>query len=395
MIDVAEHLAAILAAVRPLEPEPRGVAEARGRVLRHPVFARVDVPGFDSSAMDGFAVREVTGPATLRVIADLPAGTQDDPRMDAGEAARIMTGAPVPTDATAVVPFEDTERGLAGGLGNVTVLAAPRGPGAHIRRRGSDVREGDLVVADGIRLTAAPLGAIAAAGVGTVSVSRAPRVAVVSTGSELRPAGEPLHRGQIPESNSVLLAGLAEEAGAEIVLRTSVGDEGEGPRDAIAAAEGAGADVVVFSGGVSAGAYEVVKNTLGDLMRFDRVRMQPGKPQGFGSTPSGTLLFGLPGNPVSAAVSFELFVRPALGALEGAADLGRETLRVALAADRRARPERVQYVPVRLDRSDPACWTALPTAHGTRGLGEADGLAIIPPSDRDLVAGDLVTVTRW
>ncbi|MDQ1074872.1 MULTISPECIES: gephyrin-like molybdotransferase Glp [Microbacterium] len=395
MIDVTEHLAAILSAVRPLEPEPRGVAEARGRVLRHPVLAEVDVPGFDSSAMDGFAVREITGPATLRVIADLPAGTQDDPRMDAGEAARIMTGAPVPTDATAVVPFEDTERGLAGGLGDVTVLAAPRGPGAHIRRRGSDVREGDLVVAEGVRLTAARLGAIAAAGVGTVSVSRAPRVAVVSTGSELRPAGEPLRRGQIPESNSVLLAGLAEEAGAEIVLRTSVGDEGDGPREAIAAAEAAGAEVVVFSGGVSAGAYEVVKNTLGDLMRFDRVRMQPGKPQGFGSTPSGTLLFGLPGNPVSAAVSFELFVRPALRALEGDADLGRETLCVALAADRRARPERVQYVPVRLDRSDPARWTALPTAHGTRGLGEAEGLAIIPPSDRDLVAGDLVTVTRW
>lgn len=396
MIDVAEHLAAVLERVVPLVPETRAVGSARGRVLRHPVLARVDVPGFDSSAMDGFAVREFGAlPATLRVIADLPAGTQDDPRMDAGEAARIMTGAPVPTDATAVVPFEDTERGLDGGLGDVTVLAAPRDPGAHIRRRGSDVREGDLVVAEGVRLTAARLGAIAAAGVGTVSVSRAPRVAVVSTGSELQPAGEPLRRGQIPESNSVLLAGLAEEAGAEIVLRTSVGDEGDGPREAIAAAEAAGADVVVFSGGVSAGAYEVVKNALGDLMCFDRVRMQPGKPQGFGSTSSGTLLFGLPGNPVSAAVSFELFVRPALCALEGDADLGRETVRVALAADRRARPERVQYVPVRLDRSDPARWTASPTAHGTRGLGDADGLAIIPPSDRDVEAGDLVTVTRW
>ncbi len=396
MIDVAAHLAAVLSAVAPLEPERRAVAEARGRVLRHPVLARVDVPGFDSSAMDGFAVRELgTLPATLRVVADLPAGTEDDPRMDAGEAARIMTGAPVPTDATAVVPFEDTERGLSGGLGDVTVLAAPRGPGAHIRRRGSDVREGELVVAEGVRLTAARLGAIAAAGVGTVSVSRAPRVAVVSTGSELQPAGEPLRRGQIPESNSVLLAGLAEESGAEIVLRTSVGDEGDGPRAAIVAAEAAGADIVVFSGGVSAGAYEVVKNTLGDLMRFDRVRMQPGKPQGFGRTPGGTLLFGLPGNPVSAAVSFELFVRPALRALEGDADLGRETLRVALAAGRRARPERVQYVPVRLDRSDPARWTASPTAHGTRGLGDADGLAVIPPSERDLEIGDLVTVTRW
>lgn len=395
MIDVAEHLAAVLGQVVPLAAEARAVAAARGRVLRRPVFAAVDVPGFDSSAMDGFAVRDLSAPATLRVVADLPAGTDLDPRMDAGEAARIMTGAPVPTDATAIVPFEDTESGLAGGLEAVTVLAAPRGPGAHIRRRGSDVREGELVVPEGARLTASRLGAIAAAGVGTVSVSRAPRIAVVSTGSELQPAGHPLRRGQIPESNSVLLAGLAEEAGAEIVLRTSVGDEGDGPRQAITDAEAAEADIVVFSGGVSAGAYEVVKNTLGDLMRFDRVRMQPGKPQGFGITPAGTLLFGLPGNPVSAAVSFELFVRPALRALEGDADLGRETLRVALAEGRRARPDRVQYVPVRLDRSDPARWTAVPTAHGTRGLGEADGLAVIPPSERDVAAGELVSVTRW
>ncbi len=395
VIDVAEHLAAVLEQVVPLAPEARAVAAARGRVLRHPVFANVDVPGFDSSAMDGFAVRDLGAPATLRVVADLPAGTDLDPGVDAGEAARIMTGAPVPTDATAIVPFEDTEGGLAGGLDAVTVLIAPRGPGAHIRHRGSDVREGELVVPEGVRLTAARLGAIAAAGVGTVSVSRASRVAVVSTGSELQPAGHPLRRGQIPESNSVLLAGLAEESGAEIVLRASVGDEGDGPRRAIAAAEAAGADIVVFSGGVSAGAYEVVKNTLGDLMRFDRVRMQPGKPQGFGRTPAGTLLFGLPGNPVSAAVSFELFVRPAVRALEGDADLGRETLRVALAEGRRARPGRVQYVPVRLDRSDPARWVATPTSHGTRGLGDADGLAVIPPSERDVAAGELVTVTRW
>ncbi len=393
-IDVAEHLAAILERVVPIDPEQRDVAAARGRVLRHPVFAAVDVPGFDSSAMDGFAVRDLAEPATLRVVADLPAGTELDPRMDAGDAARIMTGAPVPTDATAVVPFEDTESGLAGGLDPVVVLAAPR-PGAHIRRRGSDVERGALVAEEGSRLTAARLGAIAAAGVGSVSVSRAPRVAVVSTGSELQPAGASLRHGQIPESNSVLLAGLAEEAGAEVVLRRSVGDDGDGPRQAIVAAESAGADVVVFSGGVSAGAYEVVKNTLGDLMRFDRVRMQPGKPQGFGRSPAGTLLFGLPGNPVSAAVSFELFVRPALRVLEADAEPGRETLRVALAEGRRARPGRVQYVPVRLDRTDPARWTAAPTAHGTRGLGDADGLAIIPPSDRDLVAGDPVSVTRW
>lgn len=395
MIGVADHLAAVLAAVEPFAPEPRDIAAARGRVVRHAVRAAVDVPGFDCSAMDGFAVRDLTGPATLRVVADLPAGTDLDPRMDAGDAARIMTGAPVPTDATAVVPFEDTADGLAGGLDPVAVLTPPRGPGAHIRRRGSDVRAGELVIAEGMRLTAARIGAIAASGVGTVSVSRAARVAVVSTGSELVAPGSGLRRGQIPESNSVLLAGLADEAGAEVVLRTSVGDEGDGPRRAIAAAEAAGADVIVFSGGVSAGAYEVVKNTLGDVMRFDRVRMQPGKPQGFGRAPGGALLFGLPGNPVSAAVSFELFVRPALRALEGDADLGRETLRVALTVDRRSRPERVQYVPVRLDRADPAHWTATPTAHGTRGLGDADALAVIPPGVHDLVAGDLVAVTPW
>lgn len=398
MIDVAEHLAAVLEAARPLPAESHDVAAARGRVLRHPVRAAVDVPAFDSSAMDGFALRfaDVTAvPATFRVVADLPAGTDLDPTLDAADAARIMTGAPVPTDATAVVPFEDTERGLAGGLDPVTVVAAPRAPGAHIRRRGSDVSAGDLVVDAGVRLTAAWIGAIAASGVGTVSVSRTARVAVVSTGSELVSPGAPMRRGQIPESNSVLLAGLAEESGAEVVLRTSVPDEGDGPRRAIAAAEAAGADVVVFSGGVSAGAYEVVKNTLGDLMRFDRVRMQPGKPQGFGVTPRGTLLFGLPGNPVSAAVSFELFVRPALRALEGDAEVGRTSTRVALAGGWRARPEKTQYVPVSLDRTDPAAWVARPTERGPRGLGAADGLAVLPPRESDVAPDELVTVALW
>jgi len=396
LIDVAEHLAAVLEAVVPLEPETRDVARARGRVLRHPVHSAVDVPGFDSSAMDGFAVREVAAvPVTLRVIADLPAGTEADPRMDAADAARIMTGAPVPTDADAVVPFEDTAHGLGGGLDPVTVLVAPKAAGAHIRRRGSDVRAGDLVVDAGLRLTAARIGAIAASGVGVVSVARAPRVAVVSTGSELVPPGAALRRGQIPESNSVLLAGLAEEAGAEVLLRTSVGDEGDGPRQAIAAAEAAGADAVVFSGGVSAGAYEVVKNTLGDLMRFDRVAMQPGKPQGFGRTPAGTLLFGLPGNPVSAAVSFDLFVRPALRALEGEADLGRPRIAIALAEGWHARPDKTQYVPVAVDRSDPARWLARPTPRGTRGFGDVEGLAVIPPRGEDVVAGEHVTVWLW
>ena len=397
MIDVSAHLAAILDAVAVVDVETRSLDRARGRVLRHPVHAAVDVPGFDNSAMDGFAVRladVADAPVALRVVADLPAGTDRDPRLGTGEAARIMTGAPVPADADAVVPFEDTRDGLADSLRQVIVTIPPRGPGAHVRRRAADTRAGDVVVPAGVRLGAARIAAIAASGVSTVSVSRPARVAVVSTGSELVAPGEGLRRGQIPESNGFLLAGLAEEAGAEVVLRTSVGDEGDGPRRAIAAAEDAGADAVVFSGGVSAGAYEVVKNTLGDVMRFDRVRMQPGKPQGFGRTPAGTLLFGLPGNPVSAAVSFELFVRPALRALEGDVDLGRPTVAVVLAAGWRARPDRVQYVPVRLDRADPAAWRAVPPVPGaggsTRGLGDATAYVVIPPGTRDLVAGDRV-----
>lgn len=399
MIAVSTHLAAILSAVEPLAAEQRPLGRARGRVLRHPVHAVVDVPGFDNSAMDGFAVRfdDVSAvPARLRVVADLPAGTSEDPALRPGEAARIMTGAPVPTDATAVVPFEDTRDGLAGSLSETTVLVAPRGSGTHIRRRGSDTPAGAMVVAAGVRLTAARIAAIAASGTASVEVARAPRVAVISTGSELVAPGMPPAHGQIPESNSFLLAGLAEEAGAEVVLRTSVGDEGDGPRAMIAEAERLGADVVVFSGGVSAGAYEVVKNSLGDLLSFVQVAMQPARPQGFGRTPAGTLVFGLPGNPVSAAVSFEVFVRPALRALEGDPGDDRTVVRVPLADGWRVRVDRVQYVPVRLDRTDPAAWRAVPPAPGTRGstrgLGDADGYAVIPPGGRDLEPGDVVEV---
>lgn len=399
VIAVSAHLATILAAAVPLPPEEWTLEHARGRVLRHPVRAAVDVPGFDNSAMDGFAVRldDLSAvPARLRVVADLPAGTSRNPALRPGEAARIMTGAPVPTDATVIVPFEDTRHGLDGSLSETEVLVAPRGPGAHIRRRGSDTRAGAVVVPAGVRLTAARIAAIAASGVPSVAVARAPRVAVISTGSELVAPGMPLEYGRIPESNSFLLAGLAEEAGAEVVLRASVGDDGEGPRAMVAEAERLGADVVVFSGGVSAGAYEVVKNSLADLLTFVQVAMQPARPQGFGRTPAGTLVFGLPGNPVSAAVSFEAFVRPGLRALEGDSGDDRSVIRLPLAERWRGRVDRLQYVPVRIDRADPAAWLAVPPAPGTggstRGLGDADGYAVIPPGERDLEPGDLVDV---
>jgi molybdopterin molybdotransferase len=175
-----------------------------------------------------------------------------------------------------------------------------------------------------------------------------------------------------------------------------VPDDGDGPRIAIAEAETLGADVVVFSGGVSAGAYEVVKNTLDDVMTFSKVRMQPGKPQGFGVTPAGTLLFGLPGNPVSAAVSFEVFVRPALWKMMGRAELDRPIIRIPAATGWRTPPARVQYLPVTIDRSDPAAWRAVPaTAGGSHlagGLGRAEAYAVVPAEIDTIGAGDLVDV---
>jgi molybdopterin molybdotransferase len=402
-IEVAEQLRTVLRAVAPLEPRAVPISAARGRTLREPVTVRVDIPVFDNSAMDGFAVlfddvaeASDAAPVTMTVVADLPAGTELDPPLGHGQAARIMTGAPVPSAATAIVPFEDTVGGLADSLDRITVLRAPVRPGVHIRRRGEDAVVGDELLPAGVLIGALQAAAGAAAGITEVVVTRLPRVAVVSTGSELAAPGAPLRHGQIPESNSELLAGLAAEAGAEVVLRATVPDEGDGPILAIAQAEALGADVVIFSGGVSAGAYEVVKSTLGERMAFTKVRMQPGKPQGFGVTDAGTLLFGLPGNPVSAAVSFEVFVRPALLRMQGRSDLQRAVIRLAVASGWRTPPGRRQYLPVTIDRSDPAHWRAVPaTAGGSHlagGLGRAEAYAVVPAGVDAVAAGDVVDV---
>ena len=406
--DVEEQQALVLARVARrglVDAGPAPVAAALGRTLREPLRACVDIPVFDNSAMDGFAVRfeDVADaapgrPAQLRVVADLPAGTSLDPAIGPGEAARIMTGSPVPTAADAIVPFEDTAGGLADSLGEIVVQRPPRAPGVHIRRRGEDAVAGDELLPAGVELGALQLAAAAAAGVAEVVVSRAPRVVVVSTGSELVPPGSPLAHGQIPESNSQLLTGLALQAGAEVVLRTSVPDDGDGPLRAVADAAALGADVVVFSGGVSAGAYEPVKTMLAGAMEFTRVRMQPGKPQGFGLTDDGVLLFGLPGNPVSAAVSFEVFVRPALLALQGRTILHRPLLRLPAASAWRTPPGRRQYLPAAIDRSDPGRWTVRPAtgggsgSHLAGGLARAEAYAVVGADVDAVAAGDLVDV---
>lgn len=401
LIDVEAQLATVLARVRTIETESVPIATALGRVLRAAVHARVDIPVFDNAAMDGFAVRFddlQRLPTRLEVVADVPAGSAADPAIAPGTAARIMTGAVMPSDADTVVPFEDTGGGLADSLGVVEIERTPGARGRHVRRRGDDLRTGDTVVEPGAQLTALALQAVAAAGVPEVLVSRRPRLAVVSTGAELVAAGEPLLRGQIPESNSVLLAALAAESGAEVVLVRSVGDGGDDLVAAVAEAEAAGADALVSTGGVSAGAYEPVRTALSGTMRFTKVAMQPGKPQGFGATDGGMLLFGLPGNPVSAAVSFEVFVGPALRVMQGATGPARPALRLPAAVGWRCPAGRRQYLPVAIDRTDPAGWRVGPAtgggsgSHLAGGLARAEAYAVVPADVERVRAGELVDV---
>lgn len=404
---VEEHLADVLAAVSPLPAVEVGLDHAVGRTLVEPAVATVAIPVFDNSAMDGFAVRfddvrdAAPGtPAELTVVADLPAGSPDDPPLAPGEAVRIMTGSPVPTAADTIVPFEDTADGLADSLRRVRVERAPHERGAHIRRAAADVDAGQIVLPAGIAVGPLQLGAAAAAGIPTLRVSPAPRVVVISTGSELVAPGRPLGRGQIPESNSALLAALVTAAGGRVVVRATVDDDGADLRRVLAEATTGDhrADVLITSGGVSAGAYEVVKNELAGTLGFTRVAMQPGKPQGFGVLPSGTLAFGLPGNPVSAAVSFETFVRPALLALQGRRDLHRPRLRLPAATGWRTPAGRRQYLPAAIDRSDPGTWRVRPAtaggsgSHLAGGLGLAEAYAVVPAEVAEVSPGDLVDV---
>ncbi|WP_396644051.1 gephyrin-like molybdotransferase Glp [Microbacterium sp.] len=400
LLTVEEHRARVLAAVTAVPAETVALADAAGRALAADVVARHDLPGFDNSSMDGFAVRsldvagaDATNPVRLRVVADLPAGTSDDPVFGPGEAVRIMTGAPLPSSADAVVPFEDTAGGLADSLGEITVLRAPAGAGAFVRRRGGDVSSGDTVLRAGEHLGPFALAAAAAAGVAEAAVRRRPRVAVVSTGSELVAPGTTPGRGQTPDSNATLLAALIAEADADVLLVERVPDDAGAIGDVLGRA--IGADVVVFTGGVSAGAYEPVRQALAARIAFARVAMQPGKPQAFGRLDDGRLVFGLPGNPVSVAVSFEVFVRPALRALQGHAVLDRPRARLTAAEAWTTPPGRRQYLPAAVDL---VAGTVRPATAGGSGshlaasLARASAFAIVPADVAAVAVGDPVDV---
>lgn len=400
LLTVEEHRARVLDAVTLLPVETVRLADAAGRTLAAPVRGAHDLPGFDNSSMDGFAVRfadvegaDAENPVTLRVVADLPAGSSDDPSFGAGEAVRIMTGAPVPTDADAIVPFEDTAGGLADSLGTVEVRRAPAASGAFIRRRGGDTRAGEVVLSAGERLGPFALAAAAAAGVAELEVHRRPRVAVVSTGSELVVPGVVPGRGQTPDSNSTLLAALVAETGAEVTVTSSLQDDANAIHALLDHA--ADVDVIVFSGGVSAGAYEPVRQALEGRIAFEKVAMQPGKPQAFGALDDGRLVFGLPGNPVSVAVSFEVFVRPALLALQGRTVIDRRIARLTASETWTTPPGRRQYLPAAIDL---VAGTVRPATAGGSGshlaasLARAEAFAIVPAEVSTVSVGDPLDV---
>jgi len=317
LLSIDDALARVLALARPLDAERVPVAAAAGRVLAEDVAARVDLPPFASSAMDGFAVRADDLPGRLPIVFRIAAGLPADRPLAPGEAMEISTGGAVPEGADAVVPVENVVE-----TDNTVEIPDPVTSGAHVRPAGGDGRAGDALLEAGTVLGAAQVGALAAAGVAEVLCARRPTVVVLSTGTELRAPGEELGPGQIYESNGPMLTAAFEAAGAIVERIGAIPDDEESHRAALE--RGLAADVLVSSGGVSVGPHDLVRRILAELgveEDFWGVAVRPGKPLAFGSR-GATLVFGVPGNPVSALVAVELFVRPALLALQGAARPG-------------------------------------------------------------------------
>ncbi|WP_309096917.1 gephyrin-like molybdotransferase Glp [Streptomyces sp.] len=420
---VDEHLEDILATVRPLEPIELHLLDAQGCVLVEDVTVPVSLPPFDNSSMDGYAVRvaDVAGaseefPAALEVVGDVAAGQSEPLHVGPGQAARIMTGAPLPPGAESVVPVEWTDGGLGegpvrgmrarslgpeGATGQVRVYR-PAGARAHVRAKGSDVKAGDRALEAGTILGPPQIALLAAIGRGSVRVRPRPRVVVLSTGSELVQPDQELRTGQIYDSNSFALTAAARDAGALAYRVGAVADDAETLRSTIED-QLVRADLMVTTGGVSVGAYDVVKEALshvadedepGSGVEFRKLAMQPGKPQGFGSIgPDHTPLLALPGNPVSSYVSFELFVRPAIRALMGLPDVHRPTTRATLAADKAlTSPKgRRQFLrgTYRDGRVTPVGGAG---SHLVAALAHADALIVVPEDTESVEPGAEVEV---
>jgi molybdopterin molybdotransferase len=385
LLPVEEALQAVLGRVEPLESERVSLADASGRVLAEPARAAVDLPPFPSSAMDGFAVRFADTPGRLPVVDRVAAGRPASRPLAAGEAMGIATGGVVPEGADAVVPIERVEV-----TEDSVEVSEHVSEGANVRPCGGDVESGSLVVEVGTRLGPAQIGALAAAGVGVVECFRRPRVAVLTTGTELRRPGEQLGAGEIYESNGAMLRALLSEAGAEVEVLDSVEDTEEAHRSAIE--RGLRHDVLVTSGGVSVGPHDLVRSIeaeLGVEEVFWGVSVRPGKPLAFGVR-GHTLVFGLPGNPVSSLVSSVLFVLPALRALQGERDPEPRYRRAALAAPVTPDSRRDELVRARITADGELEPLSGQESHMIARAAAANALVYVPTGPEQLPRGSTV-----
>ena len=393
MRSVDDHRSAALALSGPLASLSVPLLDAVGCVLAEEVTAAWPLPSFDNTSMDGYAVRaaDVSGasesnPARLRVIDDVAAGHLPSEVVTAGGAVRIMTGAQVPEGADAVVPVEWTD-------GGTDVVAITRAPeiGAHIRRRGEDVREGDPLMPAGTNLSSRQLALLAAAGRGEIRVHPRPRVAVLSTGDELVEPGQSLDDGHIADSNSFMLMAAVLEAGGLPHRAGPVRDDEDALRAALEL-ESARSDLIISTGGVSMGAYDTVKAVLSQTgsVEFVKVAMQPGMPQGLGRV-GDTPIITLPGNPVSAYVSFEVFVRPLIRHMRGCPRVDRARVDAVCGRAFTSPAGKTQFARVTLEideRGVIACPEGAQGSHILGGLARAHALAVIPPDVTRVEEGD-------
>jgi len=402
-------LAEILSRVQALEPERVPILEAQGRVLAEEIVSEIDIPPFDNSAMDGYAVQSADvatarpgSPVRLTVVGSVAAGYVAGARVEPGTAIRIMTGAPLPEGSDAVVPYEDTsdfdrpkgER-LALPANEIEVRQAAEA-GANVRPHGEDIRRGELVMAPGRVIRPQEIGVLASLGHETVLVHRRPRVAVLATGDELLEVHEPLRPGKIRNSNEYTNAALVARTGG-LPLRLGIARDTAADLTAkIRSGLEQGADLFLTSGGVSVGDYDVVKDVLGTEgeMQFWQVRMKPGKPLAFGLLAGGVPLIGLPGNPVSVMVSFEQFARPAILKMLGHTDLTKPTVQAIVDEPLRNSGRRgfVRVIVTRQGDDYHARTTGEQGSGVLTSMAKANGLAVVPEGVRRVEAGTRITV---
>jgi molybdopterin molybdotransferase len=397
MLSVAEYLDLVLDSVSELPPMEMPISDVNGCVLAQDIYARWPLPSFDNSSMDGYAViasdlvnASEGAPISLPVIDDIPAGFKSLETLQSGQAIRIMTGAPMPAGADSVIRVEDTDGGS-----EVVQIREPIEVGSCIRREGEDVKAGDLVLTKGTFIGPRQIALIAAVGHGVISVIPKPRVAVLATGSELVEPGTELKYGLISDSNSFLITAIANDSGAT-AYRLPPAQDDEDTLIEILQDQVHRADLIITTGGVSMGAYDPVKSAFLKLgtAQFHKVAMQPGMPQGFGSVGEPAIpIITLPGNPVSAYISFETFIRPAIRKMRGLKQLQRPQRSATLKGELRSPMSKVQFARGRfMDEGQVELVGAGQGSHVLGGLAQADALIVIPVGVDSITSGEQVQV---